>query len=82
MQPAYEEFMKALEGLQKQGLKKLIFDLRGNGGGYMDEAIDIADEFLDGEKLIVYTEGVKQQERENTDVKDPACLKKGNLSFL
>jgi carboxyl-terminal processing protease len=53
----YEEFMKALEGLQKQGLKELIIDLRGNGGGILQEAADIADEFLDGDKMIVYTKG-------------------------
>lgn len=56
-QVTYREFMKALEALQKQGLKKLILDLRGNGGGVLDEATAIADEFLSGNKLITYTEG-------------------------
>ena len=56
-QVTYREFMKSLEGLQKQGLKKLILDLRGNGGGVLDEATAIADEFLSGNKLITYTEG-------------------------
>ncbi len=56
-QQTYREFMKSLEGLKKQGLKKLIFDLRGNGGGILDEAVEIADEFLDGDKLITYTLG-------------------------
>lgn len=51
---SYEEFMQAMENLQKQGLKSLIYDLRGNGGGFMNEAVDMADEFLDGDKLIVY----------------------------
>jgi carboxyl-terminal processing protease len=37
-QVTYREFMEALENLQKQGLKKLILDLRGNGGGVLDEA--------------------------------------------
>ncbi|MER3497937.1 MAG: carboxyl-terminal protease [Chitinophagaceae bacterium] len=60
----YEEFMQALENLQKQGLKKLILDLRGNGGGFMNEAIEIADEFLSGNKLIVYTEGTNSKRRE------------------
>src|SRR6202008_5169828 len=40
-----------------QGMKQLILDLRGNGGGLMKEATDIADEFLSDDKLIVYTEG-------------------------
>jgi carboxyl-terminal processing protease len=55
---AYVEFMQSLEELQKQGMEKLIFDLRGNGGGFMDQATNIADEFLSDNKLIVYTEGL------------------------
>lgn len=55
----YKEFMFALENLQKAGMKKLILDLRGNGGGYMSEAVDIADQFLSDNKLIVYTQGAK-----------------------
>ncbi|MFZ1786577.1 MAG: S41 family peptidase [Ferruginibacter sp.] len=53
----YREFMEALEKLKKAGLQKLVLDLRGNGGGILQEAVDIADEFLDGDKLITYTEG-------------------------
>ncbi len=53
----YEEFMQNMEKLLKQGMKELVLDLRGNGGGLMQEATDIADEFLSDDKLIVYTEG-------------------------
>lgn len=53
----YEAFMQNMEKLQKQGMKQLVLDLRGNGGGLMKEATDIADEFLSGDKMIVYTEG-------------------------
>ncbi len=53
----YREFMVALEPLKKAGLKKLILDLRGNGGGILDQAVEIADEFLEGDKLVTYTEG-------------------------
>lgn len=53
----YEEFMEAMERLKKQGMDKLILDIRGNGGGLLNEAVQIADEFLDDEKLIVYTQG-------------------------
>ncbi|MBC7936325.1 MAG: S41 family peptidase [Rhizobacter sp.] len=60
----YKEFMTALESLKKQGLKKLILDIRGNGGGVMDEAVEIADEFLPGDKLITYTEGVHNKKKE------------------
>lgn len=56
-QLTYREFMEKLETLQKEGLKKLILDLRGNGGGVLDQATEVADEFLDGDKLITYTEG-------------------------
>lgn len=56
-QQTYREFMEALMALKKEGLKKLVLDLRGNGGGILDEAVEIADEFLPGDKLITYTEG-------------------------
>lgn len=53
----YREFMLSLEKLKKAGLQKLVLDLRGNGGGVLEEAVEIADEFLPGDKLITYTEG-------------------------
>ena len=53
----HKEFVKAVKKLQAQGMKKLIFDLRGNSGGYLVEAVDIADEFLPKGSLIVYTQG-------------------------
>jgi len=55
-----DEFKKALSKLQKQGMKNLILSLQGNGGGYLNAATQIADEFLSREKLIVYTEGLNQ----------------------
>lgn len=60
----YEEFMEALEKLRSQGIDKLILDLRGNGGGILQEAVEIADEFLDGNKLIVYTQGDRVNKQE------------------
>lgn len=53
----YEEFYKALQSLQAQGAKKFIIDLRGNSGGYMEQAILMANEFLPKDKMIVYTKG-------------------------
>lgn len=53
----YEEFKKALDKLLAQNMQKLILDLRGNPGGYLNAAINIADEFLKDGQLIVYTEG-------------------------
>jgi len=52
-----EEFNAAITELQAKGMKNLIIDLRGNGGGYLNAAIDMANEFLPANKLIVYTEG-------------------------
>ncbi len=53
----YEEFMEASSKLLKSGMDTLILDLRGNGGGYLNAAVNIADELLDVGDLIVYTEG-------------------------
>jgi len=53
----YEEFSAALKVLINKGMKSLILDLRGNTGGYLQAATQMADEFLEAEKLIVYTEG-------------------------
>lgn len=52
-----EEFRQALAGLTKQGIRKLVLDLRGNSGGYLHAAIEVSDEFLADSRLIVYTEG-------------------------
>ncbi len=58
--PSGNEFGQAAAQLKSQGMKKLIFDLRNNGGGYMSAATDIVDQFLPSGKLIVYTEGRNQ----------------------
>ena len=60
-----DEFQEAILSLQGQGMKDLILDLQGNGGGMLRTAIAMSDEFLSGEKLIVYTEG-RAFEREDT----------------
>lgn len=53
----YKEFADAMHTLIDQGMQKLILDLRGNAGGYLKSSIQISDDFLEAEKLIVYTEG-------------------------
>ena len=53
----HEEFMDAVRGLEKQGMKSLILDLQDNGGGYLQAAVQIANEFLKDNEMIVYTEG-------------------------
>jgi carboxyl-terminal processing protease len=60
----YDEFMKALRELKEKGMTKLIIDLRGNSGGVMDAAIQIANQFLKQGQLIVYWEGHKQPRTE------------------
>ncbi|MDR1403077.1 MAG: S41 family peptidase [Tannerellaceae bacterium] len=59
-----DEFREALEKLKKREMKNLILDLQGNGGGYLNIAIDMANEFLGKGRLIVYTEGAKQPREE------------------
>ena len=54
------EFEKAFNELQKKGMKYLILSLQGNGGGYLNAAIEMADEFLAKNNLIVYTQGLNQ----------------------
>lgn len=78
---SYEEFMSAMEDLKKKGMQNLVLDLRHNGGGLMDEAVDIADEFLDGDKLIVYTQGVNSTKREY-HCKRPGLMEKGEVVLL
>jgi carboxyl-terminal processing protease len=53
----YDELVNALNDLKNQGMKELILDLRGNPGGYLNQAVKIADLFIAGKKKIVYTKG-------------------------
>jgi carboxyl-terminal processing protease len=78
---SYEECMSAFEKLKSKGMKKLIFDLRDNGGGILGEAVDITDEFLDNEKLIVYTQGIRQPKIEY-HCKRPGQFEDGRLIVL
>lgn len=57
------EFKEALLKMKKKGMKHLVFDLTGNPGGYLNIAIDISDEFLEKDKLVVYTEGLRSSVR-------------------
>src|SRR5450432_44046 len=77
----YPEFMEALEKLQKQGMQKLMLDLRDNGGGIIEGAIEMADEFLDGTKLIVYTQGNNSPKQEYRCKRD-GLFEKGKLVVL
>ena len=52
-----EEFTKAATFLLASGMKDIVIDLQGNGGGYLQAAVDLANQFLDNGEMIVYTEG-------------------------
>jgi len=60
----HEEFMKAAQDLENRGMRRLVLDLRGNGGGFLNSAIDLADEFLPAGRAIVYTEGRNSPRRD------------------
>jgi len=77
----YKEFMDATLALQKKGMKNMILDLRDNGGGILTEATNIADEFLDQDKLITYTEGKHFPKKEYHCSKD-GIFEKGKLVVL
>lgn len=77
----HQEFLEALDKLQTQQLKNLILDLRNNPGGYLSAANQIADEFLDDKKLIVYTEG-RTQRRVEYRAENPGNYESGKLIVL
>ena len=76
-----DEFRKALSDLKAQGMKDLILDLRNNGGGFMDIAIELADEFLTSDKLIVYTEGTSSP-KQSFNSTSKGGFEKGKLVLL
>lgn len=57
---SYVEFMEAVLPLVEQGMKELVFDLRDNTGGYLDQALRLSNEFLNEGELIVYMEGANR----------------------
>ena len=60
----HDEFCESLKKLKKQGMRSLILDLQENGGGYLHAAVNIAEEFLERDALIVYTQGRRTQRAE------------------
>ena len=78
----YMEFKEALFKLQEQGMTKLILDLTGNGGGYMNMAVDMVDEFLAGNKLIVFTQGKEEKYNENHISRRKGDFEQGSLIVL
>lgn len=78
---SHEEVRMALDSLKKTGMSNLIFDLRGNPGGVLDGAVEIADEFLPNRQMIVYTEG-RMRRREVYRATQGGSFERGDLAIL
>ena len=78
----YDEFYTAITDLQDQGMKKLILDLQNNPGGYMDRAIRMADEFISGNKMIVYTDGKQDRYDSEARARKNGVFEEGALIVL
>ncbi|MCC9136550.1 S41 family peptidase [Pontibacter silvestris] len=78
----FEEFKQALTDLKKKGMQQLILDLRGNPGGYMDHATRMADEFISGDKMIVYTDGKGNKYDSKTYARTKGDFESGALIVL
>jgi len=76
-----EEFTRSAKKLKRSGVENLILDLRDNGGGYLKTAIDLADQFLDEKKMVVYTKGMSSPKSEYFS-SSKGLFKKGRLVVL
>ncbi len=77
----YGEFMQGVEQLEQQGMKDLVLDLQDNGGGYLQAAVEVANEFLNKGELIVYTEG-RQFPRTDYKARGNGKLRSGRVYVL
>ena len=77
----HDEFIEGAAKLLSKGMTKLVLDLRQNGGGYLDAAVNIADEFLSEGKMIVYTDGSTRR-RINYKATDAGICENVELSVL
>ena len=77
----YDEFLKGLTQLKAAGAKEVILDLRDNGGGYLESAVAIADEFLKKNELIVKTKN-KKEKIESTLATDKGIFENGKVTIL
>jgi len=78
----YDELNKALQTLNKDGMKQLVLDLRSNPGGYLNQAVKISDLFIDGKKKIVYTEGRRQEFDEQYFASESSIFEKTPIIIL
>lgn len=77
----YDEFHNGLAELKKQGAKQLVIDLRDNGGGYLEKAVDIADDLLKDDLIIVKTKNKKNRE-DITYAGDDGIFEEGKVYVL
>jgi len=78
----FDEFHESLKELKQKGMKKLVLDLQGNPGGYMNMAIDIADDFLSAGKKIVFTNGKEKKYNSDASSTSRGEFEKGDLIVL
>lgn len=78
----YDEFTQAIKKLKEQGMEKLVFDLQGNPGGYLNIAIDMADEFLPASRRIVYTKGNNSRYDQSANATSRGSFENGDLIVL
>ncbi len=81
-QTAHQEFVHAVQVLKEQGMQNLIFDLRDNGGGFLNAAVELADEFLPDNKLVVYTQNNQDHNKITYNTHAPGCFEQGKLVVL
>ena len=77
----HDEFVSALDKLRREGMKDLVLDLQDNGGGYLQAAVDVANEFLAKGDLIVYTDG-RNSPRVEYKAKGDGCFREGRVFVL
>ena len=77
----YDEFITGLNQLKKKGANSIIVDVRNNGGGYLEKAVEIADEFLKKDELIVFTKNKKGFTNE-TFATDKGIFENGKVTIL
>ncbi|NUY81504.1 S41 family peptidase [Flavobacterium sp. MAH-1] len=77
----YDEFEDGLQRLKKRGAKEIVIDLRDNGGGYLEKAVEIADDFLSDKKLIVFTKN-KKGRTDRTYATSGGSFENGKIDIL
>lgn len=78
----YDEFTQSIKKLKDQGMQKLVLDLQGNPGGYLNVAIDMVDEFMPASKRIVYTKGKNSRYDQSANATSRGSFESGDLIVL